>query len=349
VARYVGAERHERTPERRDLRNGTKPRTMKTAVGELHFDVPQVRSGGFHPTVFERYQRSDKALVAALQEMVVCGVSTRQVSSVLEELGGFEVSSATVSRAMADLDEELKAFRQRDVSPCEYPYVVVDARYEKVRKNGRVVTMAVLIVTGINDEGRREILGYYLGDSESEASWGEVFGDLKRRGLKGVVQVTSDAHKGLRAALAKHFQGVSWQRCRVHLMREMFKKVSWKDFKELAGDLRSIYVSEEKEQCLRVAEEVAQKWEPRAPKVTRALREGVEDTLAVLDLPARHRKRLHSTNMVERLNRSLKTRTRKVCIFPNESACLRLVGALLLEIHETWAAEDRRYLVMEED
>jgi transposase-like protein len=345
VCAHLGAQAYERTLERSGHRNGYKSRTMKTAVGRLEFAVPQVREGGFRPTAFELYQRSDKALVSTMQEMVVRGVSTREVGSVLETMAGFEVSAATVSRAMGELDEEIRAFRERSLGGCEWPYLIIDARYEKVRnKAGKVVKQAVLVVAGITDEGRREILGYAAGDSESEATWGGVFADLKRRGLGGVEIVVSDAHRGIQAALGKHFQGVLWQRCRVHLMREMLKKVSWGDYKELSADLRAIFVGEDRQRCLDVAQEVAEKWQSRAPKMSAALLAGIEDCLTVQDLPRELRRRLHSTNMLERLMRTLKTRTRKVVIFPNAAACERLIGALLIETHEEWQTEERRYL-----
>jgi putative transposase len=343
MTEYLGAGRYERREERRGLRNGTKPRRMKTTVGELSFDVPQARDGGFRPTLFERYQRSDQALVAALQEMVVAGVSTRRVAAVLEEMAGFEVSATTVSRTMAELDEQLEAFRTRQLER-EYPFVFIDARYEKVRVGGRVRSQAVLIAAGINDEGRREILSYALGDSESEATWSDLLISLKKRGLKGVCWVISDAHGGIRAALGRHFQGVRWQRCRVHLMRELLARAASRDYRELSRDLRAIFHSEQREQCLRVAGEVADKWETRAPKMSRVLREGIEDTLAVWDLPAELRRRLHSTNMLERQMRELKRRTRVVTVFPSQAAGLRLIGARLLELHENWIAESHVYI-----
>jgi putative transposase len=341
---FIGAGFYERSDRRQGHRNGTKPRTMKTRIGDLHFEVPQVREGGFYPSAFERYQRSEKAMICTIQEMVVQGVSTRDVKKVMEEMGGFEVSAATVSRAMAELDEEIHRFRTRRFIEHEYPYLIVDARYEKARREGHVRPAAVLIVAGIMDEGRREILGYYAGDSESEATWGAVFRDLKDRGLRGVQMVVSDAHKGIRAGLAKHFQGVLWQRCQVHLMREMLKKTARKDYKDLAADLRAIFVSEEKAQCLRVAEETAQKWEKRYPSMARALREGVEDCLAVLAVPADHRKRLRTTNMLECVMREMRRRTRVVNIFPNEASCVRLFGSLLIELNEQWLIEKRVYL-----
>jgi len=348
LTEHVGAGPYERTPARRARRNGTKPRTMKTAVGDLEFAVPQVREGGFQPSVFERYQRSDKALVAAMQEMVVQGVSTRRVGAVLDEMAGFKVSATTVSRAMAELDEQIASWRGRRLDEVAWPYLVIDARYEKVRVKGRVRSQAVLIAAGINELGRRELLGLWVGDSESEATWSEVLTDLKRRGLSGVEMVISDAHRGIRSALERLLQGVAWQRCRVHLMRELLKKVDWRDHKELAADLRSIFVSEDAERCREVAVEVAEKWERRRPKMSAALRAGIDDCLTAKTLEPRLWRRLNSSNMIERLMRELKRRTRVVGVFPNVAALERLVGAVLLEIDDAWAAEPARYLVLEE-
>lgn len=347
--RFLGAGHYERSGERRGHRNGTKPRTMKTRVGKLEFDLPQIRNSTepFRTSLFDRFQRTEKALLITLQEMYVKGVSTREVSRLMEQMGGFEVSPQAVSNAAIQLDEAIAAWRTRPLEGVSYHYLIVDARYEKVRKNKRVVSQAVLIVAGVTEEGKREILGYYTGDSESEETWSEAFSDLLRRGLKGVELVVSDAHKGLVNAVRKHFQGSSWQRCRVHFKRELLNKVGWKDRPALAADLKAIYTSLEVDQCLAVAGEIAGKW---PEKVSRSLLAGVEDTLAVnaLELPSSHIRKLHSTNMVERLNRELKKRTRKVSIFPNEASLVRLFGAMLMETDETWQTETRRYLVMEQ-
>lgn len=348
VARHLGAEPYERGPGRTGQRNGYKPRTMKTRLGELEFAVPQVREGGFRPTLFERYQRTEKALLMTLQEMFVKGVSTREVNDVLEAMGGFEVSPGLISRAAAELDEQIRKWRERDLSAHEYPYLIIDALYEKVRRSGRVESTAVLVICGVNEEGCRDVLGYWVGDTESETSWGEAFSDLKARGLKGVELVVSDAHGGIRKALARHMQGTAWQRCQVHLMRELLNKAAWQDRKELAADLKGIYAGEEREQCLAAAEAVACKWEKHLPGMARALRAGVEDTLAVLGFPRAHRRRLKSTNMIERQNREFRKRTRKVSIFPNEGSAVRLFGAMCLELSEKWQSESKRYLNMEQ-
>jgi transposase-like protein len=347
--RYIGAGRYERTARRKSRRNGTKPRTMKTAVGALEFDVPQSRDGGFRPQAFERYQRSDKALVGAMAEMVIQGVSTRRVSAVLESMAGVTPSAQTVSRAMAELDEQIASWRSRSLDKREYPFLLIDARYEKVRVRGRVVSQAVMIATGINDEGHRELLGFWIGDSESEATWSQVFVELKRRGVSGVSMIVSDAHKGIRSAMERHFQGVAWQRCRVHLMRELLKKkASWRNYKELAGDLREIFAGETSEACQARAEAVAVKWEKRLPKMSQALRAGIEDCLTAKSLGPTLWRKLNSTNMIERLMRTIKQRTRVVSIFPSVASCERLIGAMLMEIDEAWSCEEKRYVILEE-
>jgi transposase-like protein len=347
LEQHVAAKPYERTTKRQGYRNGTKPRTMKTTVGELHFQVPQVREGGFRPTVFERYQRSDRALVAAMQEMVVQGVSTRRVSSVLEEMAGFEVSAATVSRAMAELDEEIERFRNRSLKGHLYPYVVIDARYEHVRENGHVTSGAILIAAGITEHGQREILGYWLGDKESEETWTAALRSLKRRGLQGVQIVVSDAHRGIKAALRTQFPKAQWQRCRVHFIREVMNKVSRKDRLAIAMDFKAIFASDDTAYCLRVAEEIAAKWESISPKASSAMREGIEACLTVQSLPGNVRRRIHSTNMLERLMREIKRRSRVVSIFPNGASCMRLIGAMLIETHETWITEEKCYIKLD--
>lgn len=346
--RHLKAGPHERNETRQGHRNGYKPRSYKTRVGELELAVPQVRgTTPYHPSFLARYERSERAVLLACAQMYFQGVSTRKVGAVLETLAGFELSAATVSRAAQELDEQLERHRTRPLEQA-YPYVLVDARYEKVRRGGRVVSTALLVVAGVGADGRREILSWRVGDSESEETWGEVFRDLKRRGLSGVELVVSDAHGGIRAALAKHFQGVSWQRCRVHLMRELLNKVSYKDHKALAEDLQAVFRLSDKAQCRRAAQEVAERWEKKAPQMTAALEAGLEDCLSVLDLPATHRRRLHSTNLLERLMRELKRRTRVVGIFPDEASLERLAGAVLVEMHEAWQLEEHRYVVFEE-
>ncbi len=348
VSEQLGAERHERNPRRQGWRNGAKPRKLKTRVGELELRVPQVRNcEPYHPSMFARWQRSERALLVACAEMYFQGVSTRRVQRVLDQMCGCEVSAMTVSRVAAELDEKLSEFRGRRLEQHEYPYLMIDARYEKIRRKGGIVSEAVLVVAGFNEQGQREILDWRNGDSESEATWGELFRQLKDRGLRGVRLIVSDAHGGIVAALGRHFQGVRWQRCRVHFKREAARKVPNREYREVLSDLAAVFAGEDKQECLRRGEEMAQKWETRRPKVAAMLRQGLEDCLTVLDFPEGHRRRLGSTNMLERLMKTLKQRTRVVGVFPNRASCERLIGAILLERHEKWQLEPRPYFSME--
>jgi putative transposase len=345
---HVGALPHERSDDRKGYRNGTKPRTLKTRAGELELDVPQVRGcEPYHPSLFNKWQRSERALLVACSEMYFQGVSTRNVRQVLEAMCDGEISAMTVSRVASELDEKLAEFRGRRLDQTIWPYLIIDARYEKVRVEGKVVSQAVLVVVGLSSSGRREVLHWAVGDSESEQCWSEVFRRLKDRGLQGVKMVVSDAHKGIRSALGRHFQGVCWQRCRVHFKRELGRKVSYKVLKELMADLVVVYAGGDRNECLRRGQEMANKWQSRCPAVSAMLGEGLEDTLAVLAFPANHRRKLHSTNLLENIMKRLKKRTKVVGIFPNRASCDRLIGSQLLELHEQWQAEERNYLNME--
>jgi len=345
---HVGAAPHERSDSRRGQRNGYKPRGFSTRAGELELSVPQVRGcEPYHPSFFNKWQRSERALLVACAEMYFQGVSTRKVQDVLQTMCQGEISAMTVSRVAAELDEKLEEFKSRRLDRCEYPYLMIDARYEKVRVEGRVISQAVLVSVGFTAEGRREIVDWRVGDSESESTWSEVFLSLKMRGVRGVKLVVSDAHQGIRAALKRHFQGASWQRCRVHFKREMGRKVSYKVLKELMKDLAAVFAGEGKIECLRRAEEMAVKWQGRCAAVSSMLREGVEDCLTVLSFPETHRRRLASTNLLENIMKQLKRRTAVVGVFPNRSSCDRLSGALLMELHEQWATEPKPWFNME--
>jgi len=347
AAEHLGADRHERSDRRRGYRNGSKPRSLKTRVGELDLSVPQVRAcEPYHPSMFGKWQRSERALLVACAEMYFQGVSTRNVRHVLETMCDGEISSTTVSRVAQDLDQKLLTFRHRRLDQTAYPYLHIDARYEKVRVEGRVVSQAVLVVVGFTSTGEREVLDWRVDDSESEQTWGGLFRSLKDRGLAGVRLIVSDAHGGIVAAMARHFQGVAWQRCRVHFKREMGKKVSYKVLKELMKDLAAVFAPDEQVECLRRGEEMAVKWEGRYPAVAAMLRDGLEDCLTVLSFPEQHRKRLRSTNMLENLMKRLKKRSRVVGVFPSRSSCDRLLGAQLLEVHEKWSVESHPYFNM---
>lgn len=345
---YLGAGRHERVSDRSGYRNGSKPRSFKTRVGELSLQIPQVRGcEPYHPGLFNKWQRSERALLVACGEMYFQGVSTRNVREVLQGMCDGEISAMTVSRVAAELDEKLGEFRSRRLDQTSWPYLMIDARYEKVRVEGKVISQAVLVVVGFTIQGRREVLDWRVGDSESEGHWGQVFQSLKDRGLQGVKLVVSDAHRGIRAALTRHFQGSAWQRCRVHFKREMGRKVSYKVLKELMADLAAVYEPWERGECLRRGQEMAAKWQGRCRAVSAMLEEGLEDTLSVLGEPEHRRRKLASTNLLENMMKRLKKRTKVVGIFPNRPSCDRLIGSQLLELHEQWQTERRDYFNME--
>jgi putative transposase len=340
---HLHAEPYERSTERRGYRNGYKPQQLNTRVGTLTLQMPQDRDGTFSTQLFARYQRSEKALVLALMEMYVEGVSTRKVREVTEVLCGTSFSKSLISELAGQMDAEMDAWRNRPLTQSTYPYLSVDARYEHVRQDGQIVSQGALIVAGVRTDGHREILAVTVADTESEATYHHLFADLKARGLSGVRLVTSDAHKGLKAAIGRHFQGASWQRCQVHFSRDLIGMVGAGRRGELAADLREIFAATTREQALLTAETVAARWESSHPAVARLLDEGSEDCLACLAFPSAHRARLRTTNGLERLNEEIKRRTRVVRIFPNSAACLRLVTALCVEQSEEWVS-GRRYL-----
>jgi transposase-like protein len=348
LARHVGAQRHERTEERRGHRNGYKPRSLKTRVGELSLQVPQTRGvEPYSPMLFAKWERTERALLVACAEMYFMGVSTRKVKRVLEKMGGFELSASTVSCVASDLDEQLNEFRRRRLDAHTWPYLMVDATYVKVRKKGRTADQAVLVVAGVNDDGRREILTWRLADVESEDTWSEVFRELKQRGVNGVQWLVSDGHAGIRAAVRTQFTGVAWQRCWTHFMRNALAKVGHKHKAVFAKELIAARKFDDVKTCLMEAECVAQRWQKEYPRAAGQIRAQFEETLAVHDLPQEHRRRVYTTNIMERLMREIKRRTNVVGIFPNELSCDRLVGAHFLERDETWQCEPMRYLVMD--
>lgn len=351
VSAHLGAEAHERSDARQGHRNGHKPRTLRTRVGELQLSVPQVRDcdrGPYHPSLFARWERSERALLVACGEMYFQGVSTRKVQDVLSAMcDGVELSAMTVSRVAAEIDEKLAGFRTRRLDGHAYPYLKADARYEKVRVEGKVISQAVLVVMGFTHEGKREILDWRLADSESESSWSTLFRELKDRGLRGVELLVSDAHRGITAAATRHLQDASWQRCQVHFKRELLKKVSYKRSKELMAEVKSVFKGEDVNECLRRGEEMATRWEKTSVKVSTMLREGLGDCLSVMSFPEEHRKGLTSTNMLESLMKRLKKRTAVVGVFPNRASCDRLIGAQLMEVHEQWLAEENVKFNME--
>lgn len=343
VTEALGAERHERTEERAGYRNGTRARTLYTRVGPVTLQVPQTRDGSFSTDIFKRYQRSEQAFVLALMEMVVQGVSTRKVSAITEELCGTSFSKSTVSALCAGLDGRVGAFNERRLEG-DYPFVLVDALFLKSREGDRVVSRAALVVSGIRNDGYREILGVKIGDTESFATWDETFRWLKGRGLKGVMFVVSDSHGGLTQAVAKHFQGVTWQRCQVHLMRNILGSCSAKVRADVAAAAKLVFQAADMAEAKRRLAEFVERFEKTAAKAVACIEEGFADAMAVMALPEKYRRRLRTTNMQERLNEEIRRRERVIRIFPNDESALRLIGALLAEQNEVW--QERRYLVL---
>src|SRR5690349_6471084 len=341
----LGAEKGERTASRRGYRSGYYGRTLVTRVGKLELRVPQDRQGHFRTEVFERYQRSEKALVGAMTEMYVQGVSTRKVKAVTEELCGHEVSASTISRLNGKLDEELDRFAKRRL-PEAYPYLILDARYEKVREDGVIAPQAVMIAIGVDWEGRRNVLAVELANRESLSSWKEFCLALKERGLHGVELVISDDHAGLRKAIAEVFTEAVWQRCYVHFLRNSLDYLPRKADNDCLTELRWIYDRRSIEEARQDLAAWLKKWSGRYPKLCDWVENNIEETLTFYRLPRQHHKNLKSTNLLERLNEEIKRRTLVVRIFPNAASCLRLVRALAVEMHENWI-EATRYLNME--
>lgn len=346
VSESLGADKHQRSDERIGYRNGYRPRQLYTRVGPVTLQVPQTRDGSFSTDIFKRYQRSEQAFVLALMEMVVNGVSTRKVSNITEELCGVSFSKSTVSQLCTGLDARVTAFNERRFDGDSYPFIMVDAMFIKCREGDRVVSRAALTISGIRSDGYREILGLRIGDTESYATWEEAFKWLKLRGLKGVMYVVSDQHAGLVEAARKHFQGATWQRCQVHLMRNILGSCSVRHRKDVAEKAKLVFQAPDMEEARRRRDEFIEAFEKKVPKATACLEEAFDDAMAVMALPEKYRKRLRTTNMQERLNEEVRRRERVIRIFPNDESAWRLIGALLAEQNEQW--QSRRYLNMDE-
>jgi len=345
MSEALGAVKSERSEGRLGYRSGYYGRSLITRVGKLELRVPQDRQGRFRTEVFARYQRSEKALVHAVMEMYIQGVSTRKVKAITEELCGHEFSASTVSEMVQKLDAELEAFAHRKLGE-EYPYLILDARYEKVRESGTVRSQAVLVAIGINREGRRCVLGVELANRESATSWKDLLQGLRQRGLRGVEFVVSDDHAGLRRAIAEVLTEATWQRCYVHFLRNALDYLPRKGDDDCLMELRWLYDRRDLEEARRDLAAWLGKWTARYPKLCLWVEENIDSTLSFYRLPREHHKHLKSTNMLERLMEELKRRTLVVRIFPNDESCLRLVRALAVEIHENWI-EAIRYLNME--
>jgi len=331
----LGAAKGERTEGRLGFRSGHYPRKLITRAGTLELRVPQDRHGRFSTEIFSRYQRSEKALVAALIEMYVQGVSTRKIKAVSEELCGHEFSASTISELNATLDDELEKFARQRLEG-EYPYLILDARYEKVREDGVIRSRAVLVAIGIDWEGRRRILGVELAGRESATSWREFLLGLKARGLRGVRTAISDDHAGLRRAIAEVLPEAAWQRCYVHFLRNALDHLPRKASDDCLTELRWLYDLRSVAEARLQLRAWLEKWAAKHPKLCAWVEESIEETWTFYRSPREHHKHLKSTNLLERLNQELKRRTHVVRIFPNEQSCLRLIRALACEQHEEW-------------
>ena len=339
------AQPYERTEERKGYANGYKDKTLNTRSGSLQLKVPQTRDIAFYPTCLEKGCRSEKALKLAIAEMYIQGVSTRRVKQITKELCGLDISSTQVSRLSKLLDDELQAFRERPLGRIKYLYV--DARYEKIRHGGTVRDLAVLSAIGVNEEGKREILGLSVSLSEAEIHWRNFFEGLQKRGMTGLELITSDDHSGLGAARKAVFPSVLWQRCQFHMAQNAQGYAPKKEMKEeIAQALRDIFNCPNLNLAQECKKQTIEKYEKTAPKFTEWLENNIEEGLTVYQFPQEHRKKIRTSNGMERINQEIKRRTRVVRVFPNEESCERLVTAILQEIHEEWAS-GRVYLKIE--
>ncbi|WPD18843.1 IS256 family transposase [Thermaerobacter composti] len=337
VSEQIGAGRYERTAARKTQRNGYRLRPWETRLGSIELKIPKLRKGSYFPSLLERRRRAERALVAVVQEAYVQGVSTRKVDELVRALGLDGVSKSEVSRLCAELDERMERFRNRPLEG-EYPYLWLDAKAIKVRQDGRVVNMAAVVAVGVKASGEREVLGFDVGAAETYEFWQTFLRSLVARGLRGVRLVISDAHEGLQRAIPEVLTGASWQRCRVHFMRNLLARVPKHAQPQVAAQVRSLFAQPDAVTARQRLQQVADELGSRYPQVAAFLRDAEDDVLAYMAFPAEHWRRIHSTNVLERLNRELARRCDVVGIFPNVAAALRLLGAVLEEQHDEWIA-----------
>lgn len=342
VEQQIGASKHERTAERSNYRNGYRERVWETRVGEVNLAIPKLRQGSYYPSLLEPRRPAEKALLAVVQEAYLKGVSTRKVDALVKALGLNGIDKSKVSRICKELDQAVEQFRQRELQES-YPYVWLDALYLKVRQNHRIVSLALVIAVGADEAGERHLLGFDLGGSETEAFWLDFLRSLVKRGVKTVQLVISDAHEGLKSAISQVFSGASWQRCRVHFMRTLLSKIPQRDKAAVAAAVRLIFDQPSLSSAQAQLHLVVERLDKVYPDAARLLLEAEQDILAYKSFPKEHWQRIHSTNLLERLNKEVKRRTRVVGVFPDRPSVFRLAGSVLKEIDDDWRAAPKQY------